>query len=257
METDALTILRNENNISFIIRNLNFDQFIILTECDRSKSCLSYICVIQDRRLLNKTFLGCHEQIVTFLEILDWNHCCDLLIRLKLKDVDNCCTSGSSSCFRNLISLQAIAASGIGKEHNILVSIGHKQLFYIVFIQSLHTLDTLAATILALESIVAHSLNVSHLGHGDHYIFSRDQILCRNVVFIKSDGCSSVISVFFRDHKDFFLNYAKQKLSVCEDRLVLCDLLLKLCILCFQLLSFQTGQSSQTHIHDSLGLCIT
>ena len=130
----------------------------------------------------------------------------------------------------------------------------HQQFIDIIVLDSLHTLDTLAATILALESIVAHSLNVSHLGHGDH---SRDQILCRNVVFIKSDGCSSVISVFFRDHKDFFLNYAKQKLSVCEDRLVLCDLLLKLCILCFQLLSFQTGQSSQTHIHDSLGLCIT
>ena len=38
---------------------------------------------------------------------------------------------------------------------------------------------------------------------------------------------------------------------------VLCNLLLKLCILCFQLLSFQTGQSSQTHIYDCLGLRIT
>ena len=137
------------------------------------------------------------------------------------------------------------------------MSIGHEQLFYIVFIQSLHTLDTLSATVLALEGIVAHSLNVSHLCHGDHHIFSRNQILCGNVVFIKSDGCSSVISVFFRNHKDFFLDDTKQKLSVCKDCLIFCNLLLKLCILCFQLLSFQTSQSSQTHIYDCLGLRIT
>ena len=257
METDTLSVLGYKNNISFVVCDLNLDQFIILAECNCGKSCLSYICVIQDRGLLHKTFLGCHEQIISFFEFLDRNHGSDLLIRLKLKDVDDRCTTGSSSCFRNLISLQAITASGIGKEHNVLVCIGHEQLFYIVFIQSLHTLDTLSATVLALEGIITHSLNVSHLCHGDHHIFSRNQILCGNVVFIKSDGCSSVISVFFRNHKDFFLDDTKQKLSVCKDCLIFCNLLLKLCILCFQLLSFQTGQSSQTHIHDSLGLCIT
>ena len=71
------------------------------------KKIAEYKAILADRKLL----LGVIKK-----EILDWNHCCDLLIRLKLKDVDNCCTSGSSSCFRNLISLQAIAASGFGKE---------------------------------------------------------------------------------------------------------------------------------------------
>ena len=64
----------------------------------------------------------------------------------------------------------------------------------------------------------------------------------------------SLIPVFFSNNEDFFFNHPEEQLTVCKDRLVFGDLLLQFCILGFDLLSFQSGQGSQTHVHDRLSL---
>ena len=136
------------------------------------------------------------------------------------------------------------------------MSCGHQKFFNIVILNGLHTLDSSAATVLAAEVINRHTFNITKLGHCDHGILSRDQILCGNIVYIVSDGCLSVIAVFLCNGKDLLTDHAEKKLTVSKDCLELADFLHKLCILSFQFLSFQTCQCTETHIHDCLSLNI-
>ena len=126
----------------------------------------------------------------------------------------------------------------------------------IVVLQGLHSLDSLATAVLTLERIHAHAFDVSEICHGDHNIFSRDQILHGDIKLIIADPCSSVVAIFFGNGKYFFFDHSEKKLAVCEDRLQFLDLFCQFCIFCLDLLSFQTGKSSQTHVHDCLRLHI-
>ena len=90
-----------------------------------------------------------------------------------------------------------------------MMCIGHEELFYVILIQLLHSLDSLTATVLGLECIMRHSLDISKLSHRNDHIFSRNQIFHGNIKFIKSDGCSSLITVFITDHKNLFFDHAK------------------------------------------------
>src|SRR5699024_1737320 len=119
-------------------------------------------------------------------------------------------------------------------------------------LESLPSLDSPASSVLALEGIHAHSLDISHIRYRDHHIFSRDQILHGYIKLIIADACSSLISVFFGNDEDFFLDHTEKELAVCEDRLQFIDLLLEFCILVLDLLSFQTCQSTETHVDDRL-----
>ena len=83
----------------------------------------------------------------------------------------------------------------------------HEQLTDIIIFQRLHSLDSLSATVLTLERIHRHSLDVTKFCHGNHNIFPWNQIFHGNIKLVISDTGSSVISVFFRNHKNFFFNY--------------------------------------------------
>ena len=137
-----------------------------------------------------------------------------------------------------------------------MMSCCHQKLFDVVIINSLHSLDSSAAAVLAAEIIYSHTLDITKLCHCDNRILSRDQILCGNIIYIVSDGSLSVIAVFLSNSQDFFTDHTEKKLTVSKDCLELTDLLHKLCILSFQLLSFQTCQCTETHIHDCLSLNI-
>ena len=191
---------------------------------------------------------------MTLFIFAERDHSCDLFSRCKLQQVDDRSSSGCTAGLRNLICLQSVYTSGIGKEHEIMMGCSHQQLFNIIVLNGLHTLDSSAATVLTAEVINRHTLDVTKLGHCDHGILSRDQILCGNIVYIVSDGSLSVIAVFFCNSEDLLADHTEKKLTVSEDCLELADLLHKLCILGFQLLSFQTCQCTETHIHDCLSL---
>ena len=93
----------------------------------------------------------------------------------------------------------------------------HHQFFNIVIIKCLHSLDSSAATVLAAEVIYGHSLDVTEFCHCDDCIFSRNHVFHRNVICVKSDCCSSVVTVFFGNCKDFFTDHAKKCVSVCQN----------------------------------------
>src|SRR5699024_1169802 len=121
VETNTLSVFCYKQNVLRIVCRLNLDQFVVLSECDGCQPCLSDICVVHDRSLLDKTLLCCHEQILSFFILLDRDDCGDLLLRLKLKQIDDRRSSCGPSRLRNFISFQTVDPSRIGEEHNIVM----------------------------------------------------------------------------------------------------------------------------------------
>ena len=84
---------------------------------------------------------------------------------------------------------------------------GHQKVLDEVLLDGLHSLDPLAAPVLALEVVHGHPLDIAQVGHGDHCVVVGDQILHGNVV-IKADLCPAVIPVFVRDHQKLLPDHA-------------------------------------------------
>ena len=97
------------------------------------------------------------------------------------------------------------------------MGIRQNQLFDIVIIQSLHSLDSFAAPVLTLEIIPGHTLDITKLRHGDYHFFLRDQIFHGNIKFIVSDGGSSWICIFIANLFQFLLNHAKKQILVSQN----------------------------------------
>ena len=131
----------------------------------------------------------------------------------------------------------------------------HKTLNTVLF-QLVHALDAVSAPVLDPEIIHGHTLDVAKSCHRNDHIFRLDHIIDRNLIIIDSDGSSSLISVLVADLHDFLTYYAKQNLLICENRFEISDLLHQLIVFILQLFSFQSGQSTQSHVYDSLGLSL-
>ena len=133
----------------------------------------------------------------------------------------------------------------------------HEQILDEIILDCLHSLDALTTTVLTLEVIDCHTLYIAKLCHSDYNIFLRNQIFnCDIIIHINADRSSSVIAIFCCDDQDFLLDYTKEQLLICENCLQLFDEFHQFSVFFLKLLSFQTGQSTQTHIYDSLCLCI-
>ena len=55
-----------------------------------------------------------------------------------------------------------------------MVGSSHHQILNVILIDGLHTLDSLAATVLAFEIIRGHTLDITKFCHGYNRIFNRD-----------------------------------------------------------------------------------
>ena len=89
-----------------------------------------------------------------------------------------------------------------------MVGGGHQKLFNIILFNGLHPFNALSAPVLAAEMINAHAFDVAKLCHGDDCIAPGDQILHGNVVFIITNGSSSVIPVFIGDCLNLLADHA-------------------------------------------------
>ena len=134
------------------------------------------------------------------------NHSCDLLTGCQLQKIHNSSTSCCTTGFRYLICLQSINSSHIGEEIQIMMRGRHQQIFDIILINSLHSLNTTTTAVLCLEIIYGHTLDITKAGHSDDSILPRDQILHGNIQFIITDLTASVIAVFFGNSTHFCLN---------------------------------------------------
>ena len=98
-----------------------------------------------------------------------------------------------------------------------MVGCRHQKILNIIFLDCLHSLDSLTATVLCAEIVRAHSFDVTKLCHCNNRIGYRDQVFHGNIILVKSDRCSSLIPVFLRNEKNLLPDDTEQLLLVCKD----------------------------------------
>ena len=131
----------------------------------------------------------------------------------------------------------------------------HEKICYIVSVNSTDTLDSVTASVLSLEVINSHSLDITKRCKSDYCIYIRDEVFIFEFSLIMSDLCLSVIAVFISDLCDFFFDNTKKEIVISKDSLKFSNLLKEFFVLSLKLVSFQTCESTKSHIYDSLRLC--
>ena len=127
---------------------------------------------------------------------------------------------------------------------------------YYIVVDGVHSLDTLAASVLYLEGILWHSLDISELCHGDNYLFSLDKLFICYIIRVSCDRCSSLITVLVSYRCKLSLDDSEKLVLICKYLLVLSYLCNKFIVLVLDLLSLQTCQSTESHVNDCSGLCL-
>ena len=258
-ETDALSKSCHQEDILLIVRGADADQFVILAKNDSGKTIPADILVFSQRSSLDESLSRSHDQSLAafrFILLAYRDHRRNFLVRRKLQKIDDSRSSRVSPRFRHLIGLQPEDTPLVGEEHQEGVGIRHQNLVDIIILQGLDSLDSPAAPVLAAEIIVAHPLDISQFRHRDDDVPALDQVLDSHIVGSEADLCPSLITEFVRDLKKFLLDHSQQHLLVGYDRRQLFYKFHQAGVLFFDLASFQTCQSPQTHVHDRLGLDI-
>ena len=255
IEADRHTLLCDEHNILLLVRALNSDQLVALAKSDRDQADLTDIRVLGKSRGLDDTALRSHQQIAVEIKTSYCDGRRNMLIRLKLEQVDDRGASRGTRCLRDLISLQSVNTSLIREEQDKVMIRRHEELFDEIIVYYRHALDSLAAAVLRLEIVGCHSLDVAESGHSNNGVVIGNQIFCGNIV-VKADRGLALVTVFIADGRSLVADYGKKDILITEDSLVFFDLLHQLSVFSLKLLSFQTGQLSQTHIHNGLSLRI-
>ena len=134
------------------------------------------------------------------------NHSSDLLTGCQLQKIHNSSTSCCTAGFWDFICLQPVNSSHIGEEIQIMMCGRHQQIFDIILINSLHSLNTTTTAVLCLEIIYGHTLDITKTGHSDDSILPRDQILHGDIQFIIADLTASVITIFFSNRSHLCLD---------------------------------------------------
>ena len=91
------TKLCNQEYFRFHRSRLYFNQFVIFTKIDSSKSIFPYIAEFHHRSLLNNASFCNHEKILILFICFNRNHSRYLFTRIKLQDIYNRNSSGSTA----------------------------------------------------------------------------------------------------------------------------------------------------------------
>ena len=118
-----------------------------------------------------------------------------------------------------------------------------------IVINNIHSLYALATSVLYLECILWHSLDISKLCHGDNNLFSLDKFFICYIIRVSCDGCSSLITILVCYRSKLCLDYSEKLILICKYLLVLCYLSFKFIILILDFLSFQTCKGTKSHIN--------
>ena len=254
LEADRLAVSGEEHGLVRIVCLLDFDQEVVVAEIYRNQAVLVDIRVFGKLGLLSNAVICSHEEVLVVPVVLHRDHRGDVLVRLQVDEVDNGRAPGGSGSLGNLIYLEFVDPALVREEEHVVVGRGLDHVDDIVVFNGLDALDALSSPALDLEVVNAHALDVAELGEGDNGFRIRNQIFVLQLFLVVADGSPPVVTVLVGNFEDFLPDDAKQEILISEDGLVFFNPLLQLGIFLFELAPLQTGQGTETHVHDGLGL---
>ena len=132
-----------------------------------------------------------------------------------------------------------------------------KHLLCNVFVTVDGAFFTSASTILESKFVRNHALDISHLRKGNDVFIFGDEVLDVNVAADSSNFCTAVVGILVADVECLGLNNIKDKLVFCENFLIFLDFFDQFGEFFFDFFSFESGQLTESHLHDSGRLNVT
>ncbi|MNC39343.1 hypothetical protein D3C75_879970 [compost metagenome] len=172
----------------------------------------------------------------------------------NLNQVDNWCPPRSPSKLRNLISLDPVYLALIGKEHQVIVGVAHKEMFHEVLVFGIHPHNTAASALLAAIGADWQTFDVASMRNGDDNLFTRNQILIEDAFFPNRDFRTAVIRISIPDLLEFVTDNLQHQMLISQNLTVFSYLGQQLIIFVLNFFTFQAGQTLHPHIKDSLCL---
>ena len=118
---------------------------------------------------------------------------------------------------------------------------------------SLHSYST---SILSLVLSKRCSLDISEMRNCNYNILISIEVLWVEFLCRKCNLGSSLITVFLLHLKSFILDDTHLKVNVCKNILTILDELHKLVVLVLELLSFESGELTESHFYNRCSLSL-
>src|SRR5699024_2394405 len=151
-----------------------------------------------------------------------------------------------------LIGLESVDATEVGKEQDPVVSGANEEVLDDVILLQLRATHALAAALLCLVGINLGALGVASSGDRDNYILAGDQVFVGDVAGCSNNLSAAFIAILFDDFLQLIMHDRTLTLGPRQDVFVIGDLELDLCQLINNLLALQSGQTKQLHGQDSV-----
>ena len=158
--------------------------------------------------------LGYGYQVFILSKLLNRNYCGYPLSLHQIQEVYRRGAFGCSGCLRNLICLNLVRFTCVCKEHQIIKSRSHNQVFYKVVFSGGKSCDPLASALLSLVCVGRDSLDISKVRKCHCNLFFLNEILLIHFGRIGNDFGSSLVVVFFFDFKKLVSDYSHQHILI-------------------------------------------
>ena len=185
---------------------------------------------------------------------MDLNDLSNPLLRLEFQQVRHVLPAGRSGRLRQLVGLQPVHPTKIGKEQNPVVGGTHKEVPHHIVLLQLGAPHPLATAALRLIRIHLGALRIPRRRDGHHHVFAGDQVLFGHVAGGSNDLRPAIVAVlvhnlfqFIADNGALPARGSQNVLQVGNDRLDLGELI-------NDLLAFQGCQTPQLHGENCISL---
>ncbi len=205
-------------------------------------------------RFFDDSFFGDHDNGFTLRKIPNGQNRGHALSRRDIDQVDDGFALGGPAALRDLIDLQPIDFPPIGKDQNIMMSRGDKDLFDKILFLGAHADLAFAAAVLAFIEADGVALDISGMGNRDHHVFFDNHVFNIDVFRTDDDFRTPLIPEAGPDLLKFGHNHIEDLPGIIQNSLQGSDQTCHFRIFRVNFFPFQAGQALQPHIQNSLCL---
>ena len=215
-ETDCLAFRGKQHDILLAIRDRYPDQVIIPLQFNGNQATAAGPGKCRQFHFFHSAIAGSHKDKLAFLIFPQWQYRRDLFRLGEGQNIDYGPPAGLAPALGQLINLEPVHFTFIGKTENGVVGAGHHQMFNIVFVFYLGGRLAPATAALGLVGIDGLDFGVAAVGNGHHHVFFGDQIFVGQVQAGGHNLGFTLITIDFLDGLQLLNDHSHQALGIRE-----------------------------------------
>src|SRR5882762_7213847 len=250
VEPDAHAVMGGEHDVVPAVRDLYVDQLVAFLDIDRANADGARVAELRQPRLLHHAMFGGEQKELVLGELAHGHQGGEPLVGLHGDARDDRFAARGSGRLRDLVHLEPVALPLLGEEHHVVVGRRDEQVLDPVVFLGMGGDHPPAAAPLAPVGGHRQSFDIARVGHGDHHVLFRDQILDRELALVGYDFGAPLVAEAVRQLRELLLENLEAPRLRPEDLLALLDELADFPELLLELGDLEGGEARQPHVED-------